>query len=177
MRDLTERYESGEEVFRGSFLRLRRDVVLLPDGQRTVREYVQHPGAAVIAARHDDGRIVLERQHRYPHRRDFLELPAGKLETGEPHLETAKRELLEETGYAARHWRRLGVIHNAIAYSDEAIEMFLATGLEKRAAKLDAGEFLEVMEAPFEETLAMVRDGRITDAKTVAALLWLKVFL
>ena len=176
MRDLTERYESGEEVFRGTFLRLHRDVVRLPDGTRTVREYLQHPGAAVIAARFDDGRVLLERQHRYPHRRDFLELPAGKLEPGEPHLATAQRELREETGVIARHWRRLGVIHNAIAYSDEAIEMFLATGLEQREARPDAGEFIETLAVPFDEALAMVRDGRITDAKTVSALLWLKVF-
>ena len=174
MTDLTEKFISGEEVFRGGFFRVHRDRVRLPDGSQSVREYIRHPGAVVIAALFDDGRVVLERQHRYPHRRDFIELPAGKLEPGEPHLETAKRELLEETGCAARHWRRLGVIHNAIGYSDEAIEMFLATGLEQRAAKPDAGEFLEVLVVPFDDALAMVRDGRITDAKTVAALLWVK---
>jgi len=163
-------------VYAGGFLRLRRDVVRLPDGKQTVREYILHPGAVVIAAQFDDGRIVLERQHRYPHRRDFIELPAGKLEPGEPHLATARRELEEETGYVARQWRRLGVIHNAIGYSDEAIEMFHATGLELRAPKLDDGEFIEVLTVPFAEALAMVRDGRITDAKTISALLWLAVF-
>lgn len=175
--DLTERFVSGEEVYAGGFLRLRRDVVRLPDGSETVREYVQHPGAVAIVALLDDGRVVLERQHRYPHRRDFLEIPAGKLEPGEPHFETAKRELQEETGYLAREWTRLGLIHNAIAYSDEAIELWHARGLEKRAAKLDAGEFLEVLALPFEEAVAMIRDGRITDAKTIAGLLWVKAFL
>jgi len=175
--DLTERFVSGEEVYAGGFLRLRRDVVRLPDGSETVREYVQHPGAVAIVALLDDGRVVLERQHRYPHRRDFLEIPAGKLEPGEPHFETAKRELQEETGYLAREWTRLGLIHNAVAYSDEAIELWLARGLEKRAAKLDAGEFLEVLALPFEEAVAMIRDGRITDAKTIAGLLWVKAFL
>jgi len=176
-RDLTERFVCGEEVYAGGFLRLRRDVVRLPDGSETVREYVQHPGAVAIVALLDDGRVVLERQHRYPHRRDFLEIPAGKLEPGEPHFETAKRELQEETGYLAREWTRLGLIHNAIAYSDEAIELWHARGLEKRAAKLDAGEFLEVLALPFEEAVAMIRDGRITDAKTIAGLLWVKAFL
>ena len=175
--DLTERFVSGEEVYAGGFLRLRRDVVRLPDGSETVREYVQHPGAVAIVALLDDGRVVLERQHRYPHRRDFLEIPAGKLEPGEPHFETAKRELQEETGYLAREWTRLGLIHNAVAYSDEAIELWLARGLEKRAAKPDAGEFLEVLALPFEEAVAMIRDGRITDAKTIAGLLWVKAFL
>lgn len=176
-RDLTEHLVSGEEVYAGGFLRLRRDVVRLPDGSETVREYVRHPGAVAIVALLDDGRVVMERQHRYPHGRDFLEIPAGKLEPREPHFETAKRELEEETGYVAREWMRLGLIHNAIAYSDEGIEIWLARGLEKRAAKLDAGEFLEVLALPFEETLAMIRDGRITDAKTIAGLLWVATFL
>jgi len=140
-RDLTERFVCGEEVYAGGFLRLRRDVVRLPDGSETVREYVQHPGAVAIVALLDDGRVVLERQHRYPLGRDFVEIPAGKLEP------------------------------------DEAIELWLARGLEKRAAKLDAGEFLEVLALPFEEAVAMIRDGRITDAKTIAGLLWVKAFL
>ncbi|TAK45968.1 MAG: NUDIX hydrolase [Betaproteobacteria bacterium] len=176
-KDLTEHCVRGEELYGGRFLRLQRDVVRLPDGSETVREYVRHPGAVAIVALLADGRVVLERQHRYPHRRDFLEIPAGKLEPGEPHFETAQRELQEETGYVAREWTRLGVIHTTVAYSDEAIELWLAKGLEQRAAKLDAGEFLEVLALPFGEAVAMIRDGRITDAKTIAGLLWVRVFL
>jgi len=172
-----EKFVSGEEVYRGSFLSLRCDVVRLPDGAQAVREYIRHQGAVAILALFPDGRVLLERQFRYPHHRDFIELPAGKREAGEPPLETAKRELLEETGYVAAEWRRLGIIHNAIAYSDEGIEIYLARGLEKREAKLDPGEFLEVFTLTFEEALAMVRDGRITDAKSVAALLWAQAFL
>lgn len=174
--DLEEKFVSGEEVFRGDFISLRRDVVRLPDGAQAVREYIRHPGAVLILPLLADGRVLLERQFRYPHGRDFIELPAGKKEAGEPPLETAKRELLEETGYVASEWRRLGIIHNAIAYSDEGIEMFLARGLEKREAKLDAGEFLEVFDLKMETAIEMIRDGRITDAKTVAALLWMKAF-
>ncbi len=176
-KDLTEHFVSGEEVFSGKLLRVRRDVVRLPDGSEAVREYVRHPGAVLIVALFDDGQVLLERQFRYPHGREFIELPAGKLEPGEPHFDTARRELLEETGYVAAEWRRLGVIHTSIGYTDEAIEMFLARGLEKREAKLDDGEFLEVFTLPFDEALAMVRDGRITDAKTVAGLLWARIFL
>jgi ADP-ribose pyrophosphatase len=169
-----EKRISGEEVYRGSFLRLYRDVVRLPDGTEATREYIKHPGAVAIIALTSDGQVVLERQHRYPLRRDFIEIPAGKLERGEAALETAKRELLEETGYVAAEWTRLGLVHNAIGYSDEGIEMYVARGLEKREAKLDAGEFLEVFTLPMEEALAMVRDGRITDMKTMVALLLLK---
>ena len=162
-RDLTEAFVSGGEVYAGGFLRVHRDVVSLPNGNATFREYIRHPGAVGIVALLDHGRVVLERQFRYPHRREFIEIPAGKLEPGEPPLDTGKRELLEETGYVAREWTRLGVIHNAIAYSDEGIELWLAQGLEKRAAKLDQGEFLEVLALPFDDALAMTRDGRITD--------------
>ena len=170
--DLSEQFVSGEEIFRGGILRLRRDVVRLPDGSQAVREYVRHPGAVAIVALTGEGGVVLERQHRYPLGRDFIELPAGKLEPDEAHLETAQRELLEETGYVAAEWTRLGLVHNAIGYSDESIELWLASGLEKRAANLDAGEFLEVFTLPFEEALAMAADGRISDVKTIIGLFW-----
>ena len=171
-KDLAERRLSGEQVYDGTLLKVYRDAVSLPDGSRGVREYILHPGAAAILALFDDGSILLERQFRYPHGRHFIELPAGKLEPGEPHLETAKRELLEETGYAAAEWSRIGVLHTTIAYTNEAIELFVAKKLRKEAPKLDRGEFLELLVVPFDEALAMVRDGRITDSKSVAGLLW-----
>lgn len=174
--DLTEAFVSGEEVWSGKLLHVQRHVVRLPDGSGGVREFIRHPGAVLVVPLFDDGRVLLERQFRYPHGRDFIELPAGKVDPGEGHLETARRELEEETGYVASHWRRLGVIHTSVAYTDEAIEMFAARGLEKRAQKLDPGEFLEVFTLPMAEALAMVGDGRITDAKTVAALLWVERF-
>jgi ADP-ribose pyrophosphatase len=173
LKDLTEHFVSGSRVFDGNLLKVHRDTVRLPDGSTGEREYVRHPGAVAIVALFDDGQVLLERQFRYPNRREFIEIPAGKLEPGEPHLETAKRELLEETGYAAAQWTRLGVIHTAIGYTDEAIELFLAKGLEYRRAQLDAGEFLEVLKIPFEEAIAMIHDGRITDSKTVVGLLWI----
>ena len=170
--DLTETFVSGEEMFSGKLLHVRRDVVRLPDGRTGVREYIRHPGAVAVVALFDDGRVLLERQFRYPHRREFIELPAGKRDPGESPLETARRELLEETGFEALEWRRIGVIHTAVAYTDEGIELFIARGLRKREARLEAGEFLVTLVVPFDEAIAMVRDGRITDAKSVAALLW-----
>ncbi len=175
--DLTERLVSREEIFAGRLLNVRRDTVRMPDGVTTTREYIVHPGAVAILPFTARGRVILERQYRYPHGRDFIEIPAGKVETGEDLLGTAKRELLEETGYAAAEWQRLTTIHNAISYSDEAIELFAARGLEKRAQDLDEEEFLEVLEVPFSEAIAMVRDGRITDVKTMIALFWAQSFL
>jgi ADP-ribose pyrophosphatase len=172
LKDLEEHFVSGELVYDGSLLKVRRDVVRLPDGSQGVREYIRHPGAVAIVPLFDDGRVLLERQFRYPHGREFIEIPAGKLEPGEPHLETAKRELLEETGYAAAQWTRLCVIHTAIAYTDESIEIFLARKLTLSTRKLDVGEFLETFIVPFQEAIEMIRDGRITDAKSVAGLLW-----
>jgi len=163
---------SGEVVYAGEFFKVYRDLVRLPDGAQAVRDYIRHPGAVAIVALTDDGAVVLERQHRYALGRDFVEIPAGKLEAGEAHLETGKRELLEETGYEAARWECLGLIHNAIGYSDEGIELWLATGLHKREAKLDDGEFLEVFTLPFAEALAMAADGRIGDVKTIIGLYW-----
>ena len=106
MKDLTEHFVSGELVFDGKLLKVHRDRVRLPDGTETAREYIRHPGAVAVVPLFDDRRVLLERQFRYPHGREFIEVPAGKLEPNEPHLDTAKRELLEETGYTAQDWTR-----------------------------------------------------------------------
>ena len=171
---LVESEISSETVFKGALLEVRKDRVLLPDGRESVREYIVHPGAVVVLAFLDNGRLLFERQFRYPLRRVFLELPAGKIDHGEPILDTARRELLEETGYTARDWEYLGVMHPCIGYSDERIEIFTARGLHLAGEKrLDHNEFLEVLELAPDEARAAVLDGRITDAKTIAALFWL----
>jgi ADP-ribose pyrophosphatase len=177
LKDLTEHFVEGGPVFEGTLLKVHRDTVRLPDGSQGTREYIRHPGAVAVVALTDDRQILLERQYRYPPRREFIEIPAGKLEPGEPHLATAKRELLEETGYEAAEWTPLCAIDTAIGYTDERIELFLAGKLALKGRKLDPGEFLEIFFAPFDEALAMVRDGRITDVKTVAAILWVRSFL
>lgn len=175
--DLSERLLSREEIFSGRLLQVRRDTVRMPDGATATREYIVHPGAVAVLAFTDAGEVVLERQFRYPHGRDFIEIPAGKVERGEDLLESARRELLEETGYVAREWERITTIHNAISYSDEAIELFVARGLEKRQQALDAEEFLEVLLVPFGQAIDMVKSGHITDVKTMIALFWAQSFL
>ncbi|HEY2559581.1 MAG TPA: NUDIX hydrolase [Caldimonas sp.] len=160
-------------AWRGAFLDVRRDRVALPDGSRAEREYIVHPGAVMVVPLLGEDRVVVERQWRYPIERAMLEFPAGKLEPGEPVLGCAIRELAEETGYRAREWARAGVLHNAISYSTEAIEVWFARGLEAGDRKLDVGEFLDVFDLAISDVDEAARRGEITDAKTLVGLLWL----
>ena len=167
---LHERRVAGEQVYAGKLLDVRRDRAQMPDGGEAVREYIVHPGAVLVVPVCDDGRLVVERQFRYPHNRVFLEFPAGKLDPGETPLATGVRELAEEAGYRAAIWTRLGVIHPVISYSTETIELYAARGLAHVGAKLDPGEFLEIVECTEAELYAAIDDGLLTDAKTIAAL-------
>ena len=172
--ELRELGLSGAQVYRGHFLDVRRDVVRLPDGATAAREYIVHPGAVMIVPLLPDGRLVLERQYRYPMGRVMLEFPAGKIDPQEPPFACAVRELAEETGYRAAEWARAGALHNAIAYSNEIIEVWFARGLVRGAQQLDAGEFVEVLSASAEELDALAARGELTDAKTLVGLLWLQ---
>lgn len=170
---LREETIESTQLFRGKLLDLRRDRVLLPDGNECLREYVRHQGAVAVIAVLDDGQLLFVRQYRYPLGRSFLELPAGKIDPGEDILETGTRELLEETGYRAEEWRHLGVMHPCVGYSDERIEIFFARGLQRAAEPTpDSAEFLDVLSLPLADALAAVRSGAITDAKTITGLLW-----
>lgn len=170
--DLIEHTVSTELVFDGKLLKVNRDTVHLSAGHEALREWIAHPGAVVIIALLDNGKLLFERQFRYPLRRIFMELPAGKIDPSEHPLDTARRELREETGYKARSWRHLGTTHPCIGYSDERIEIFWAQGLSYVGHELDHGEMLEVIEFSLADALLAVRDGDITDAKTIAALMW-----
>jgi ADP-ribose pyrophosphatase len=171
---LREHTIDSRELLRGHFLHAFRDTVRLPDGGEAVREYVRHPGAVMIIAQLDDGRLVLERQFRYPVQSVMIEFPAGKLDAGEGSLACAQRELLEETGYSARRWAKAGVMHPVISYATEFIDIWFAKDLTAGERKLDAGEFLDVFTASPAELLQWCRDGRVTDGKTLAGALWLQ---
>ncbi len=167
---------ASEQVWQGRFLDVRLDTVALPDGAQATREYIVHNGAVVVVPILDDGRLVMERQYRYPMGRVMLEFPAGKIDGDEAPFVCGVRELEEETGYVAREWARAGLLHNAIAYSNERIEIWFARGLTRGAAKLDDEEFLEIVIHSEAEVDALCASGGITDAKTLICLLWLQKY-
>jgi len=175
---LRETQVSSVELIKGSFLHAFRDTVALPDGGLATREYVVHPGAVmVVPLIQEPGqalRVVLERQYRYPVQQVMIEFPAGKLDAGEATQRCAQRELHEETGYTASQWAKAGVIHPVIAYSTEFIEVWFSKGLVAGERQLDSGEFLDVFTATADELISWCLNGRVTDAKTVAAALWLQ---
>ena len=171
---MREHGQGGRVLARGSFLEVRRDDVRLPDGASATREYVVHPGAVMIVPLLDDGRLVLERQFRYPVARVLLEFPAGKIDAGEATLACAQRELLEETGYRAREWACAGVLHNAPAYSTEGIEIWFARGLSAGDRRLDDGEFIELCLLTEGELERRAAAGELSDMKTPMGLMWLQ---
>jgi ADP-ribose pyrophosphatase len=171
---LREHRVGGRVLADGNFLKLLRDDVRLPDGSQATREYVVHPGAVAVVPLLDDGRVLMERQFRYPVGQVLLEIPAGKIETGESMLACAQRELLEETGYTASEWAFGGVLHNAAAYSTEALEIWFARGLRGGRQQLDVGEFIELCAISEPELLRCAAAGELSDMKTVIGLLWLQ---
>ena len=171
---LVERRVRSQSVYEGNFLKVRRDEVALPGDLRATREYIVHPGAVMIVPIADDGRLVVERQHRYPLDMVLLEFPAGKLDPNETTLACAVRELAEETGYRAREWAHAGRMHNAPAYSTEFIEIWFARGLVAGAQSLDEGEFVEVRLMEAAALFELAARGELTDAKSMVALLRLQ---
>lgn len=175
--ELKETRLAGAVMYEGEFLRVHKDSVLLPDGSVSSREYLTHPGAVAVLALLDNGNLVMERQFRYAPQREFIELPAGKIDHGEDVLRTAQRELLEETGYAASEWTHLTTAWPCIGYADERMEYFLARGLTHRGRELDDGEFLEVIELSLPQAIEWIRLGKINDSKTIVGLFWLEKYL
>ena len=171
MPTLIETKVSSEQVFDGKLLHVRRDTVRLPDGSLATREYVVHPGAVLIVPVLPDGRLVVERQYRYPVGQVFIEFPAGKLDPGEAKSPRRAASSPKRRAMRRRTWTPLGRIHSVVGYSNEAIDFYVAEGLTHVGANLDAGEFLEIVTMSVDEMLAALDRGEITDAKTVAALL------
>ena len=175
--DLKETRLESAVMYQGSFIQVRKDSVRLPDGAVSSREYITHPGAVAVLAILDNGNLVMERQYRYALQREFIELPAGKIDHGEDILICAQRELLEETGYVASEWIHLTTAWPCIGYSDERMEYFLARGLTHLGRNLDEGEFLEVFELSLPEAIEWIRLGKINESKTIVGLFWLEKYL
>lgn len=173
---LREIQTGSENIFDGVILNVKRDQVRLPNGHSSVREVIRHVGAVCVVPVTEDGRVVIERQYRYPIDQVITEIPAGKLDSStEDRLEAAQRELREETGITADKWTDMGLYYPAAAYSDEKITMYLAQGLHMGEQHLDEDEFLNVEFAPIGRLVEEILSGKITDGKTQAAIL--KAFL
>lgn len=164
-----EKTVSENYIYRGKILSLRCDDAILPDGKACKREIVEHSGGASVLAKTEQG-IALVRQFRYAYHEEIYEIPAGKLNQGEDPMEAAARELSEETGLTAKNLKLLTVLYPTPGYTNEKIYIYEAVGLESGKNHLDEGEYLEVEYFSEEEVLSMIKDGRIKDAKTIAAL-------
>lgn len=171
-KNLNEITIDSEEIFDGQVLHLYKDTVQLPNGKSATRETIRHIGAVAIVPMTEDGKVVVERQFRYPLNRVITEIPAGKLDSKtEDRLSAAKRELEEETGLVANEWIEIGDYYPAAAYCDEVITLYLARGLQKGIRNLDEDEFLNIEEISLEELVEEVMQGKIADGKTQVALL------
>jgi|TARA_B100001964_G_scaffold158666_1_gene174274 ADP-ribose pyrophosphatase len=177
MSKLKETQKSSEKIFSGKLIDLYFDHVELPNGKSSTREWINHPGAVCIIPILPDGNLCLIRQYRYGPRDEFIEIPAGKLDTGEDPLICAKRELQEEIGYIAGKLTFLTNIYPAIGFSNEKMWMYLAEDLQLSNQSLDQDEFLELLPLSLEEAIDLINQGNITDVKTIIGVLWLDRFL
>ncbi len=166
-----EKTLSSECVYDGKIMKVCRDDVEIATGKKSFREIVHHSGGVVIAALKDENTILAVKQFRYPLKQTIVELPAGKLESGENPDLAAARELEEETGYKAKNWKSLGFIYTSPGYSDEKLHLYLATDLEFVGEHPDDGEILKVYEFPLDNFIEDVKNGKISDAKTVCAIM------
>ena len=170
--NLTEVKTGSQEIFDGVILHVFKDTVKLPNGNSATREVIRHVGAVGVIPVTDDGKVIVERQFRYPLNRAITEIPAGKLDSfTEDRLSAAKRELEEETGYTAKEWINMGDYYPTPAYCDERITLYLAKGLALGQRHLDEDEFLNFEAVPLETLVEQVMDGTITDGKTQVAIL------
>lgn len=175
--ELTEKKLSSTEIFDGVAIHLYKDDVLLPNGKNGVREVIRHPGAVCVIPVTDNGEVVFVNQFRYAFNKVTLEIPAGKLEKGEDHLEAALRELSEETGLSAKNIVPMGELYTTPALIDEVIYMYLATDLSQGEQHLDEDEFINTVKIPLEKASEMVMNGEIKDSKTQVMILKAEKYL
>ncbi|MGE6364635.1 NUDIX domain-containing protein [Bacillus paramycoides] len=177
MSNLAERTVKTEPIFDGRVIKVRVDDVVLPNGEMSKREIVNHPGAVAIIAITDEGKIVLVEQYRKALEKAIVEIPAGKLEPGEKPEVTAVRELEEETGYVCKNMEFITSFYTSPGFADEILYVYKATGLKQKENKaaLDEDEFVELMEVSLEEAISLMENHRIHDAKTMFAVQYLQL--
>ncbi len=169
--EFIEKQLSTKVTYEGKVINIMLDDIELPDGRKSFREVIRHPGGVVAVAMKDENTILMVKQYRYAIQKVSLELPAGKLEKGEDVHEAIKRELLEETGYRAKNWKDLGYINTTPGICDEKLYLFLATDLYYDAPCPDDGEIIEAYEYKLDDIFEMIKNGEINDSKTICALM------
>jgi len=170
-KELVEKQNFSKQVFNGKLLHVYYDEVTLPDNTTSSREWIKHPGASAVVPVFDNGDVMLINQYRYPAKQIFLEVPAGKIDTGENPHQTAVRELREETGIEAKELHYVGHFFPAIGYADEVIHIYIAMDLKLDKVATDDDEFVQKERMPFKEAVQMIHSGEINDGKTICCLL------
>ncbi len=168
---------TSKVAFRGPVFYVTSERVREPGGIVARRDIVRHPGSVVILAVDNSGteaRVLLARQYRYAAGQRLWELPAGRIDAGEKPLAAAQRELLEETGYTAKHWQRALFFYSSPGFLDETMAIYMASGLIPGPAQPEEDELIQKRLFPLPAALRMVMNGRIQDGKTIAGVLWLK---
>lgn len=158
---------SSKQMFSGNLLKLRVDEVLLPNGRKSTREIVEHPGAVAVVAITENDEVLMVRQYRKAIERELLEIPAGKLEEGESREVCVERELMEETGYFPNELTYLTSFYTSPGFSNEILHLFIAKNLIKKSRDADFDEYLQAEKVPFEEAINKIRTGEIVDSKTI----------
>ncbi len=174
---LLEHQLESQLIYQGKFFNLYKDIVQLPNDKSSSREYITHPGAVVVAPILEDNRIVFVKQYRYPIKKISLELPAGKLDPGESEEISARRELLEETGYSAEKLIFISEFYPCVGYSDERMHLYIAKDMTHIEQSTDHDEFIDPVILNYEEALQMVVEGEIFDQKTMLSLFLIKKHL
>jgi len=170
--DFEEKCISSERVYDGRLLQVYRDTVQLPSGKTSTREWIKHPGAAVVIPYLGNGQVLLIKQYRYPVGQTMLELPAGKIDSGESPDVAIRRELAEETGYSTQKLTKLGIIHTCVGYSNERLHLFWADELQRCDVRPDDDEIIEITPLHISAAMNLLYQGKITDAKTIIGLFW-----
>lgn len=170
--EISEKTYKSEQLFNGRIIKLRKDSVILPDGRKTTREIVEHPGAVVILAEKEGQTIILVRQFRKAVEEFLLELPAGTIEPSEKRIDCARRELEEETGYLAESWQEIFDFYSAPGFCSERLTFYYAHDLIKTKSNTDQDEFIEIVEVNREDISIMIKKRQIRDAKSLVGILW-----
>lgn len=167
-----EKTVRSERIYKGRIVQLRKDEIILPDGRKSFREVVEHPGAVVILAEKDEQNIILVQQFRKAVEEVLLELPAGTIESSEKIIDCARRELEEETGYQAEKWEEIIDFYSAPGFCSEKLTLFYAQDLIKTESHTDEDEFIEIIEVDKEEIYRLIKNKKIKDAKSLVGILW-----